>query len=66
MADLVYEKLSRPKKLAVFLIVVGPEVAAEILRHFEDTDLEMVCREMGLLTVIPRRPGPLPWKSLLR
>ena len=53
MADLVYEKLSRPKKLAVFLIVVGPDAAAEILRHFEDTDLELVCREMGQLTVIP-------------
>jgi flagellar motor switch protein FliG len=53
MADLDYEKLSRPQKLAVFLIVAGPESAAEVLRHFEDADLELVCREMGQLTVIP-------------
>lgn len=53
MADLDYEKLARPQKLAVFLIVAGPEVAAEVLRHFEDSDVELICREMGQFTVVP-------------
>ena len=46
MADLDYAKLTRLQKLAVFLIVVGPEAAADILRQFDDSDLESVCREM--------------------
>lgn len=52
MADLDYAKLSRVQKLAVFLIVVGPESAAEVLRQFEDADLEAICREMGQITVV--------------
>ena len=52
MADLVYEKLTRIQKLAVFLIVVGPEAASDVLRHFEDGDLEAICREMGQIAVV--------------
>jgi flagellar motor switch protein FliG len=52
MAELDYAKLTRVQKLAVFLIIVGPEVAADLLKHFDDTDLEAVCREMGQLTVV--------------
>lgn len=52
MADLDYTKLTKIQKLAVFLIVVGPESAAEILRHFDDTDLEQICREMGQISVV--------------
>jgi flagellar motor switch protein FliG len=53
MADIVYEKLSRQQKLAIFLIVIGPEAAAEVLRHFEDTEVEAVCREMAQFAMIP-------------
>jgi flagellar motor switch protein FliG len=52
MADLDYEKLTRIQKLAVFLIVIGNEAAAEVMRHLGDSDIESVCREMGQLTVI--------------
>jgi len=52
MADLDYTKLTRLQKLAVFLIVLGPEAAAEILRQFDDTELENVCREMGQIAVV--------------
>ena len=31
MADIDYTKLSRQQKLAVFLICIGPEAAAEVL-----------------------------------
>ena len=52
-ADFDYTKLSRQQKLAVFLIVIGPEAAAEVLRQFEDQEIEVLCREMSTFTIIP-------------
>ncbi|MCX6954712.1 MAG: flagellar motor switch protein FliG [Verrucomicrobia bacterium] len=52
-ADIDYSKLSRQQKLAVFLIVIGPESAAEVLRQFDDTEIEMLCREMSVFTIVP-------------
>ena len=52
-AEIDYPKLSRHQKLAVFLIVIGPESAAEVLRQFDDAEIEVLCREMSLLTIIP-------------
>jgi flagellar motor switch protein FliG len=53
MADLDYTKLSRQQKLAVFLIVIGPDSAADVLRQFDDTEIELLCREMSTLSMIP-------------
>lgn len=53
MSDLDFAKLSRQQKLAVFLICIGPEAAAEVLKHFEDAEIEALCREMSTLTMIP-------------
>src|SRR3954467_1659108 len=53
MTDLDYGKLSRQQKLAIFLIIIGPEAAAEVLRQFDDTEIELICREMSTFTVIP-------------
>lgn len=52
MADLDYEKLNRQQKLAVFLIVIGPDAAADILRHFGDAEIEAICREMGQIAYV--------------
>lgn len=52
MSDLDYTKLSRQQKLAVFLICVGPEAAAEVLRHFDDAEIEMLCREMSTIPMV--------------
>ncbi|RRJ98034.1 flagellar motor switch protein FliG [Opitutaceae bacterium TAV4] len=52
MADIDYTHLSRLQKLAVFLIVIGPEAAAEVLKQFEDSEVELLCREMGQFTLI--------------
>jgi flagellar motor switch protein FliG len=52
-SDFDYTKLSRQQKLAVFLIVIGPESAAEVLRQFDDPEIEMLCREMSTFTIIP-------------
>ena len=51
-ADPDFAKLSRQQKLAIFLIVLGPEPAAEIMRHLDDADIELVCREMSQYTMI--------------
>jgi flagellar motor switch protein FliG len=47
-----YQQLSKLQKLAIFLIVIGPETAAEILRQFEDAEIEAICREMTHFQVI--------------
>ena len=52
-ADIDYSKLNRQQKLAVFLIVIGPDAAAEVLRQFDDLEIEGLCREMSNLTIIP-------------
>jgi flagellar motor switch protein FliG len=52
-ADLDYTKLNRQQKLAVFLVVIGPEAAAEVLKQFDDTEIEQLCREMSTLSIIP-------------
>lgn len=53
MTDLDYGKLSRQQKLAIFLIIIGPEAAAEVLRQFDDAEIELICREMSTFTVVP-------------
>ncbi len=52
MAALDYAKLNRVQKTAVFLIVIGQEAAATLVRSFADGELEAVCREMAKLPVI--------------
>jgi flagellar motor switch protein FliG len=52
MVDPDFTKLTRQQKLAIFLIVLGPEPAAEIMRHLDDTDIELVCREMSQYSMI--------------
>jgi flagellar motor switch protein FliG len=53
MAELDYTKLSKPQRLAVFLIVVGPETTSDLLGQFDDNEVELICREMGKIPVVP-------------
>ena len=53
MADIDFSKLNRQQKLAVFLVVIGPEAAANILKQFDDPEIETLCREMSALSIIP-------------
>ena len=50
---LEFSKLSRQQKLAVFLIVIGPDAAAEVLKQFDDAEVELLCREMGQFPMVP-------------
>jgi flagellar motor switch protein FliG len=52
MTDIDYSKLSRQQRLAVFLIVIGAEAAAEVLRQFDDHEIEALCREMAAFTIV--------------
>ena len=47
-----YQKLNRQQKLAVFLIVIGPDAAADVLRQFDDHEAESICREMAALPMV--------------
>lgn len=49
---IAYHSFSKPRKLAAFLIVLGPETAGEILKHFEESELERICHEMASLPFI--------------
>jgi flagellar motor switch protein FliG len=52
MIDIDYSKLSRQQKLAVFLIVVGPDAAADVLKQLDDATIELLCREMSTIPVV--------------
>ncbi len=54
MADIDYPKLSRLQRLAVFLIVIGPDAASEVLANFPEPEIEAICREMGQIPVVPQ------------
>ncbi len=51
-SDLDFAKLNRQQKLAVFLVVIGPEAAANVLKQFGDPEIEVLCREMSTLTIV--------------
>src|SRR5688572_13430524 len=52
MADIDYAKLNRQQKLAIFLISIGPEAAAQVLKQFDDVEIESLCREMAAFPMI--------------
>jgi flagellar motor switch protein FliG len=52
MAVLEYSALTKTQKLAAFLIVIGPDAAAEVMKHFENAQVELICRELAELNVL--------------
>lgn len=47
MTEIDYSKLTRQQKLAIFLISIGPEASATVLKQFDDSEIENLCREMA-------------------
>ena len=45
-------KLTKVQKLAIFLIIVGQECAAQILKHLDEHELEAVAAEMSKQTLV--------------
>ena len=54
VSGIEYDQLSKIQWLAMLLIVVGPEAAGQILKNFEDTEIEMVCKEINRWSHVPR------------
>ena len=52
MSDIDFSKLSRMQKLATFLVVIGPEAAASVLKQFDEPDIEILCREMSNISIV--------------
>jgi flagellar motor switch protein FliG len=53
MPDIDFAKASRHQKLAIFLVVIGPEAAANVLKQFDEPEIELLCREMSAITIVP-------------
>jgi flagellar motor switch protein FliG len=51
-APLEPASLTRLQKLAALLIMLGPESAAEMLRTFDQREIEFIIKEMSRLTVV--------------
>ncbi len=45
-------ELTRPQKLAVLLCMLGPDSAAQILKYFEEREMEVIIGEMSKLDLI--------------
>ncbi len=52
MAALDYSALTKTQKLAAFMIVIGPDAAAEVMKHFENPQVELICRELAEINVL--------------
>ena len=46
-------KLTRIQKLAILLIMLGPESASQVLRNLEEAELDAVSSEMAKQTLVP-------------
>jgi flagellar motor switch protein FliG len=53
-APLNVAKMTKLQKLAVLLVMVGPESAAHVLKNLPDTELDAVATEMAKLGIISR------------
>jgi flagellar motor switch protein FliG len=52
MSSVTPPLLNRTQRLAAFLIMLGPETAGEVLRHFDNVQLEVVAREMAAIQYV--------------
>lgn len=52
MADIDYAKLSKHQKIALLLIVIGPDAASDLLKNFDEVEIEALCREMNQFSMV--------------
>ena len=53
-ATIDYSTLSKTQRLAMLLIVLGKDAAGQLLKNFEDTEAEAICREINKCSHVPR------------
>ena len=44
--------MSRPQKLALLMISLGPDASATLLKRFDSKDAENICKEIGNFPII--------------
>ena len=49
---LEYSKLTKVQKLAAFFITIGPDSAGRMMRHFENSQVETICREIAEMPML--------------
>jgi hypothetical protein len=47
-----YSRMSRPQKLALLMISLGPDASATLLKRFDAKDAENICKEIGNFPII--------------
>ncbi|MEO6006200.1 MAG: flagellar motor switch protein FliG [Opitutus sp.] len=52
MIEIDFAKASRQQKLAIFLVVIGPDAAANVLKQFDEPEIELLCREMSNISIV--------------
>ncbi len=48
-----FEKMTRVQKLACFMVIIGPNRAAQLLQSFEEDEMEQICREITSFEIVP-------------
>ena len=44
---LEYSKLTKVQKIAALFVIIGPDNAGKVMRHFENAQLEQICKEVA-------------------
>jgi flagellar motor switch protein FliG len=52
MPTVEYESMNKAQKLAAFYIIVGPELAPQLMKQLRDQELENVAREMASMDIV--------------
>ncbi len=47
-----YAKLTKIQKIAAFFVVIGPDNAGKVMRHFENSQLEQICKEVAEMPML--------------
>ena len=49
---LEYAKLTKVQKIAAFFVIIGPDNAGKMMRHFENSQLEQICKEVAEMPML--------------
>src|SRR5437870_12477278 len=53
-APLDVSKMTKVQKLATLLVIIGPEAAAQVMKHLEEHELDLVASEMAKMALVPQ------------
>ena len=49
---LEYAKLTKVQKIAALFVIIGPDNAGKVMRHFENAQLELICKEVAEMPML--------------